>query len=82
MSDPSGSVGTRMRRAVVSRDGFAKAKDGFYTESGTDLIRQLVQHARPGGGRIEPAERDHRPPSTGGVRLYVEDGGETFQEEA
>ncbi len=35
-------VGTGVRRAVVSRDGFAKAKDSFFTESGTDLVRQLV----------------------------------------
>jgi hypothetical protein len=31
---------------------------------------------------IEPAERDHRPPPTGGVKLYVGDGGESFREGA
>ncbi len=42
----------------------------------------LTHPAPQGGGRIEPAERDHRPPSTGGVRLYVGDGGESFREGA
>ena len=51
-------------------EGLAKAKDGFLrllvVLPGT---AELVQHATPGGGRIEPAERDHRPPPKGGVRL-------------